>query len=520
MDATQQATQQIRSARRLALVFAGLAAGALLSAGWLLFAPAGGDARGGGAGGGENTALFDPELRREALAELVARGQGVWDAHPDPAVARLLQPNLKGRALEAITIDSNELGLREKSFALPKPAGTTRVVFLGDSFVMGYGVKAEDRVGVHLEKLLREDDPGGAPLECLHLGVNTWNVYSECAYLRRQLALLQPDLVVQIAIRNDLDDNPAARGMGALGMWWPRFPERADSFLYVEGPRFAVGTKENSWLLFGLDWESRQRFTEAGREVGRLARAVEAAGGNYLLFNSYSGLLATAQQHLAKELAPAQSVPFPSSFNKDERFRNSKSDAHWNRAGHEQVALFLHEVIRTRGLLQERKLVERPEAKAVVERLLPEAQRELERPATLKGLLERRTIAPQLDFRRIDDDSAAQVHGGVVRGGLLSAYASLIVRCEGRATLKVSGRGLGRPEIDGVTVTVFVDDQVVGTLQPKGAAPFAATFSVPPELAKQTFVSVRFQADDFAYALPDLRACQVAVLETVELAGG
>jgi len=507
-----EATPQLRRAWRVALVFAGVALAALLVVGWLCFArPA------VAAGETENTALFDPELRRAALAELVARGAGVWDAHPDATVARLLQPNLKGRQLEAITIDSNEWGLRERPFALPKPAGTTRVVLLGDSFVMGYGVKAEDRVGVHLEQLLREDAPQAGPIECLHFGVNTWNVVSECAFLRRQLALAQPDLVIQIAIRNDLDDNPGARGMGALASWWPRFPERADSFLFVESPRFAFGTKENNWLLFGLDWESQSRFEEAGREIGRLARAVTAAGGRYLLFNSYSGLLATAQRQLAKELDPSQSVPFPSSFNKDDRFRNSKSDAHWNRAGHQKVALFLHDVIRTRGLLPKLPLKERPEAAAVVAELLPEAQREVERPPTLKGLLERRTISSSLDFRRIDADGAAQVHGGVVRGGLVSAYASMILRCEGRKKLSLAGRGLPRPELDGVTIAVFVDAKQVGTLAPKSGAPFAATFDLPADSAAKEFVSVRLQADDFAYALPDLRACQSCVLDTVEL---
>ncbi|MBM4014057.1 MAG: hypothetical protein FJ293_03715 [Planctomycetes bacterium] len=520
-----EATLQLRRAWRVALVSGGIALGALAALVLQL-------SRGGGSSleeGGENTALFDPELRREALAELVARGQGVWDSHPDATVARLLQPNLKGRALEAITIDSNEWGLRERSFALPKPAGTTRVVILGDSFVMGYGVKAEDRVGVHLEQLLREDAAAGGgsagggaaapgPIECLHFGVNTWNLVAECAFLRRQLTLVQPDLVVQIAIRNDLDDNPGARGMGALGMWWPRAPERADTFLFVEAPRFAFGTRENNWLLFGLDWESQSRFDEAGREIGRLARAVGAAGGKYLLFNSYSGLLATAQGYLARELAPEQSVPFPSSFNKDERYRNSRSDAHWNRAGHEQAALFLHEVIRTRGLLPKWPLRERPAAAAVAAELLPEAEREVAKPATLKGLLERRTIASAIDFRRIDADAAAQVHGGVIRGGLLSAYASLILRCEGRTQLGIAGRGLGRRELDGVKVAVFVDATQVGVLEPRGAEPFAATFVVPPELAAKTFVSVRFQADDFAYTLPDLRTCQVAVLATVELA--
>jgi hypothetical protein len=516
------ASSRLRQAWRIALLFGGIALAAVAVVLLDVLAPAG--RGGGGDGDAENVALFDPELRRQALQELVARGQGVWDSHPDATVARLLQPNLKDRALEAIRIDSNEWGLRERSFALPKPAGTTRVVILGDSFVMGYGVKAEDRVGVHLEQMLREDAEaaaGGAPpgpIECLHFGVNTWNIVSECAFLRRQLSLVQPDLVVQIAIRNDLDDNPGARGMGALGMWWPRSPERADAFLFVESPRFGFGTRENNWLLFGLDWESRTRFEEAGREIGRLARAVAAAGGRYLLFNSYSGLLATAQGHLAKELAPHQSVPFPSSFNKDERWRNSKSDAHWNRAGHQQAALFLHELIRTRGLLPKWPVRERSDAAAVVAALLPEAEHEVAKPATLKGLLERRVIAPAVDFRRIDADSAAQVHGGVVRGGLLSAYASLILRGEGRAKLRVTGRGLGRRELDGVRIAVFVDAIQVGTIEPKGAEPFTAEFAVPPDLVSSTFLSVRFQADDFAYTLPDLRTCQVAVLETVELA--
>jgi len=466
----------------------------------------------------ENQAVFDPELRRAALQELVDRGSGVWDAFPDPTVARLLQPGIRGRPLEGVTIDSNELGLRERSFALPKPAGTTRVVLLGDSFVMGYGVHAEDRAGVFLEKLLADHAQAAhGPIECLHFGINTWNVVSECAFLRRQLALVKPDLVVQVVVRNDLDDNPGARGMGAMAQWWPRHPERADAFVFEESPHYAFATRENNWLLFGLDWESRSRLDESGREVGRLARAVEAAGGRYLLFNSYSGRLELGQRFFAKELAPAQSVVFPSSFNKLERFRNSRTDAHWNRAGHEQVALFLYGVLRERGLLPGLALQPLPAADEVVKRLLPEAEEEVRKPATLKKLLERRTIGSEIDFGRIDDDAAAQVHAGVVRGGFVSAYASMILRAEGRARLTIAGHGLPRPEIDGVKVAVFVDALQVGTIEPRAAAPFKISFDVPAELAAQPFVSVRFQADDFAYSLPDLRACQVFVLERVAL---
>src|SRR5260221_544201 len=83
-------------------------------------------------------------------------------------------------------VDSNELGLRERSFELQKPDGVTRVVILGDSFVMGYGVAADERVGTFLERLLRDHAHGApGPIECLHFGVSTWNVVAECAFLRR-----------------------------------------------------------------------------------------------------------------------------------------------------------------------------------------------------------------------------------------------------------------------------------------------------------------------------------------------
>jgi hypothetical protein len=532
VDATQKLARAYRAVLVLGLLVVGLGVACVGLARKLRASGGGDDGGSTSGGGGENSALFDPELRRQALDELVKRGAGVWDTFPDATVARVLQPGLKGRPFESITIDSDELGLRERSFQLPKPAGTTRVVLLGDSFVMGYGVKAEDRIGVFLEKLLAQQSKAQhGPIECLHFGINAWNVVSECAFLRRQLSLAQPDLVVQIAVRNDLEDVPGARGMGTLSNGWPRFPDRPEGVFFAETPRFSFGTRENSWLQFALDWEGRSRFEEAGRAVGELARDVAKTGGRYLLFDSYAGLLDVAQKNLASELAPEQSVVFPTSFNRDDRYRNSKADSHWNRAGHEQAALFLFDVVQSRGLLPKLALEALPAAHEVGSKLLAEAENEVAHPKSFDKLLERRKIDASIDFRRIDDDHAAQVHGGVVKGGLVAPYASMILRCEGRKRLVVEGRGLARPELDGVKVALFVDGKQVGSLEPRSGAggatsatptpgsgaPFRVTADVPDELAKQTFVSVRLQADDFVYDLPDLRSCRVCVLDRVAL---
>ena len=343
---------------------------------------------------------------------------------------------------------------------------------------------------------------------------------SECAFLRRQLSLVRPDLVVQIAVRNDLEDNPGVRGTGALANFWPRAPERGEGIFLVDSPRFAFGTRENTWLLFGLDWESRSRLEESGRCIAELAGQVAKAGGRYLLLDNYSGLLEVAQRHFAAGLAPQQSLPFPTSVSKDDRYRLSAADTHWNRAGHELAALLLYEVIRTRGLLPRFTLDPVAEATAVAQKLLPEAEAEVAKPPSLKKLFERRVVASELAFDRLDDDAAAQVTGGVVRGGIVFPYASLMLRCEGRTKLVVAGHGLKRSEIDGVHVAVHVEEAQVGTLTIAADGSFEQTFDVPAGIAARTFVSVRFQSDDFAYALPDLRADVVFTLDRVALTQG
>jgi hypothetical protein len=502
------ASRRLAQAYRAILVLAATTAGAAALAGWSLL-------RGHE---GADGALFDESVRRAAIDELVTRGSGVWDTFPDATVARVLQPNLKGRAFDTFTVDSNDLGLRERPFELRKPDGTTRVVLLGDSYVMGYGVAADERVGTWLQRLLQAHAHGAkGPIECLHFGVMTWNVVAECAFLRRQLSLVRPDLVVQVAVRNDVEDNPGARGMGSLSNFWPRWPERGDGLLFIEGPRFAFGTRENSWLHFALDGEGRARMEEGGRAIAELARKVEGAGGKYLLFDHCCGMLAESQRVYAAGLRAEQSLSFPTSISRDDRYRNSERDPHWNRAGHELAALYIYEAVRARGLLPGLTLDEVPEAKAAAARLLPEAQEEIDRPPSLKKLFERRRIEPELRFDKIDDDAAAQVTGGVVRGGLVSPYASLLLRCEGRHRLWVAGRGLGRGEIDGVHVTVSVDEAAVGTLTIAAGGRFETPFDLPDAIAGRPFVAVRFQADDFCYAPPDLRHDIVFALERVAL---
>jgi hypothetical protein len=221
-------------------------------------------ARGGGGGGREQAelAMADPELRRQAVQELVARGAGIWDAFPDPEVGRVLQPSLAARDAHGFHVTSDALGLRERAFALPKPAGTLRVALLGDSFVLGQGVEQDQRSASSSSAPSAQRAPAGhGPIEVLHLGASGWNVLAECAFVRRQLALLQPDLVIQIVVRNDLDDNYGARGFGELGNFDPLHLERGEGIFHQAHPATALQGRLVNWIACGLDYESRSRWS-------------------------------------------------------------------------------------------------------------------------------------------------------------------------------------------------------------------------------------------------------------------
>ena len=130
----------------------------------------------------------------------------------------------------------------------------------------------------------------------------------------------------------------------------------------------------------------------------------------------------------------------------------------------------------------------------------------------------RRKIGSAIDFRALDDHTAAQVTGGVVPGGLAGPYAALTLASGGARRLRVHGHGLKRVELDRTKVNLFVEEAKVGSFTVNGGDTIDCDFAVPDEIAKRTYVAVRFVASDYAYAASDSRQFVVFALEKVELA--
>jgi lysophospholipase L1-like esterase len=102
----------------------------------------------------------------------------------------------------------NSFGLRTPEVAVPKPAGTVRILLLGDSFTFGYGVKDGDAFGRRLEERLH-GRYGAAPVEVVSAGVLSYCPLLEYLQYRHHLHVLEPDLVVLNFDMSDVQDHMA-----------------------------------------------------------------------------------------------------------------------------------------------------------------------------------------------------------------------------------------------------------------------------------------------------------------------
>jgi len=461
--------------------------------------------------------LADPALREQAIARFVESGTSLWDTFPDPEVGRVLQPNINRKDAGNVSVVTNELGLREKRFDRPKKTAMTRVVLLGDSFILGQSVEAKDRLGAFLAEYFTANQGVKRPVECLHFGETCWNTLAETSYLKRCFSLVQPDLVILLLIRNDLEDNPSSRGFGAIGRHDALHGERGEPVFQQHTPADVFQKKPEIWSYIGsgLDWESRTRFEDAGERVKKLSDLVERGGGRFLLVDYYVDNLFASRRFITSKLRPEQVCYITSDLSRADDKKYKVDKIHWNRAGNELVAKAVYEVIRSRNFLPQLELKEWPEATAVANEWLPRGDEEALDEDEPVWMLRRRRIAPAIEFGKLDGYTAAQITGGVNADLHAGPYVSLIL-AEGDATkVTVAGRGLGRLELDGTTVEVWVEEAKVGSFRIQGDAPIRFEAALPPEVTGRKYATVRLIADEFAYSAKDFRQHVVFALERV-----
>ncbi len=148
--------------------------------------------------------LAGPDLSTPA-----AQGQFRFDVGPEAARAHHVRdPELGWRLAPggAGGIRTNSRGFRGAEFADRKPPGVLRIVFIGDSNPMGFGLTDEShpypsRVCEILTTFV--GDRLGAEVECINLGVDAYSSLQARRVAERYVPLLRPDFVcVQVGFND------------------------------------------------------------------------------------------------------------------------------------------------------------------------------------------------------------------------------------------------------------------------------------------------------------------------------
>lgn len=166
-------------------------------------------------------------------------------------------------------IRTNSMGLRDREFAVPKPAGRFRILSLGDSYAFGWGVASEETYAQRLEQALNADDPGRA-LEVVNAGVPSYESWRELALLDRLGPAVQPDLVICQVADNDL---------GREGGRWKHADLPVPSWALRLGRSSRLATALSTLASSGLEGVRELRAHAAGEDtVPRSQRSV----GDYM----------------------------------------------------------------------------------------------------------------------------------------------------------------------------------------------------------------------------------------------
>lgn len=130
---------------------------------------------------------------------------GVYRFHKDPLVGFVLRQGENMQSGRTI-MTSDNLGMRVRPGPRP-PRNATRIVVLGDSVAFGSGLKDDETIACHLERVLEEvRGPDAEPVVCRTVAMPGWNHRNAVHGLFDHFPIFDPHIVIYMPIPNDLTD--------------------------------------------------------------------------------------------------------------------------------------------------------------------------------------------------------------------------------------------------------------------------------------------------------------------------
>ena len=125
----------------------------------------------------------------------------------DPLIGHEHAPNRKTK-LMGVNFETNSQGLRDREFSFERTPGVLRIMMLGDSLTVGWGVNAEATFSKRLESLLNGN---GTHAEVINAGAGNWNTIQEVQYFLTKGYKYRPDIIVLNYFLNDAEPVPHSR---------------------------------------------------------------------------------------------------------------------------------------------------------------------------------------------------------------------------------------------------------------------------------------------------------------------
>lgn len=151
----------------------------------------------------QQTATFFPPAFGHPSGHQAALGQLIRPSQV-PEMIYELKPDLDTSYYHARVTTNSECLRAPRSYSRPKPAGTYRILLLGDSQTFGQGVEFEQTFGQLIETELNARSKGPV-VEVINSGVDGYNTAQEAAFLAARGVEYEPDCVLILFIGNDLE---------------------------------------------------------------------------------------------------------------------------------------------------------------------------------------------------------------------------------------------------------------------------------------------------------------------------
>jgi hypothetical protein len=147
--------------------------------------------------------FYDVEMSRYALT--------LKQDSPNPLIGHHHKPSSEA-FLMGVTLRTNADGFRDDDYPVEK-GERRRIMFLGDSLTLGWGVEKEQTFEHHLERRLEAIEPS----EVINLGIGNYNTTQEVNLFIDKGLKYRPDQVVLFYFINDAEPVPQKARFPGLG---------------------------------------------------------------------------------------------------------------------------------------------------------------------------------------------------------------------------------------------------------------------------------------------------------------